>query len=118
MPFSSSKLSPAISHKLLLPATPQYWSPDSIRGVMEMLEQTFGDQLQIISFDGEWLNFKVEGQTADYTFMLLDSKQSEIFGLNFTKYQVLRPQNPSQDRGVFLREVKDGREAWHGFWLY
>ena len=87
-----------------------------VLSVLEELDEMY-DELQFLSRDTSWINFRVYGKSDEELFKEIDANQDEIFD-DISKFAVRRPQGRSSDRGVFIRYIDRPGEYLCGCWYY
>lgn len=95
--------------------------PEKLLPVMEILERRFGDRLQLVTVDGDWLTFRVIGMVETALILQLQREADTLFGQNVLEYQVATPINERKADGVSVRWVglaRQNEENYSGFWFY
>jgi hypothetical protein len=73
--------------------------------IIKNLQDMFGDRLELLSTDQEWLNFRVKGMTETALILQLQQQPDALLGTFWREFQVLTPLNARRADGISVRWV-------------
>jgi len=95
--------------------------PPLLLPVVDNLRRMFGDRLELIRLEGDWLTFRVTGIVEATLLLHLQTNAAAVFGGRVDEYQTTCPVNAQRGEGVSIRYVGLGRQKegdYSGFWFY
>ena len=99
--------------------SPALQIPTRFLPIIDNLKVMFGDRLELLSVDDEWLNFRVIGRTESELLMQLQREAAALLGANAREFQVVTPLNARKAEGISIRWVGLAKHLDHispGFW--
>lgn len=97
-----------------------YAARPELKLILDKLKTRFGNSLNVLPSDPEWLTFEVTGLTNHCLIHLLEQEHGQMFGDTICRYQILTEQT-GKERGVSIRYLPNAialSEADSGFWYY
>ncbi|MBL8219803.1 MAG: hypothetical protein JNL62_11270 [Bryobacterales bacterium] len=95
--------------------------PPLLLPVVDNLRRMFGDRLELIRLEGDWLTFRVVGVVEATLLLHLQANAVALFGSRVDEYQATCPANALRGEGVSIRYVGLARQKegdYSGFWFY
>ena len=93
--------------------------PTRFLPIIDNLKRMFGDRLELLSVDDEWLNFRVSGRTESELLLQLQKDKVALLGAKAGEFQVVTPLNARKAEGISIRWVGLAKHLDHinpGFW--
>jgi hypothetical protein len=98
----------------------KYSAHPALHTLLDKIDARFGNRLVVLDSTPEWLTFRVSDLTELNVIRELERQQSELFGPEMWRYQVLYSQD-GREPGVSIRILTTSAErSWisSGFWSY
>ena len=98
----------------------KYSAHPALQSLLDKLDARFGNRLTVLDSDPEWLTFRVSGLTDLNVIRQLEREQSDLFGPEIWRYQILYSQTGAEP-GVQVRVLSTSAQRssiLSGFWSY
>ena len=96
--------------------------PDEFQSVMERIEDVLSQDVEIESFDDEWVHFNVPGLTDQCAITALEVECGKVLpGGEMYEFQILCPWSRAQGRGLWLHYLPESdapQDYRPGIWFH
>jgi hypothetical protein len=96
---------------------PNYFQP-----ILTRIEEALDADVDVESFDEEWLNFTVDGYTDQEALLELEGSKDEVLvGVDALNFRIVCPMDRSSEDGLWLHSLMDSDtpDAYlRGIWFY
>ena len=92
--------------------------PDELSDALEEIADHLDWDIVVESVEDDWVRFRVVGVTDWCAATQMDLAKHEIFGADYTNYQILCSSQRPHGEGLWIQELDGDGEYCPGVWQY
>ncbi|HWB11288.1 MAG TPA: hypothetical protein VG826_18815 [Pirellulales bacterium] len=96
--------------------------PSQFQAVLNRIGDVLDADVEVESYDEEWLNFTVDGYSDQEALREIESKKRRVLlGADSHNFRILCPWDPSSGEGLWLHSLRDSdtpHDYLMGNWYY